>query len=143
MSLCQHLCFLCHVCVMQSRISQSVVGDEQILRELEGTWGQEKETTEYGDCMAGVYSKAYPLQQWIQVGNRQDQPQYSRMPNQLGQARPERVNAKTSLLKIFRNLGSPQRGSYQNEREKGCNLLRLNPEATEIIPERHWLKLGD
>lgn len=83
------------------------MGDEQILRELEGTWGQEKETTEYGDCMAGVYSKAYPLQQWIQVGNRQDQPQYSRMPNQLGQARPGRVNAKTSLLKIFRNLGSP------------------------------------
>lgn len=85
------------VCHLVQNFSKALLGDEQILRELERTWGQDKETAEYGDCVTGVYIMAYPLQQWIQVRNRQDQPHYSRMPNQLGQARPDCVNARTSL----------------------------------------------
>lgn len=35
------------------------------------------------------------------------------------------------------------RGAHQHEGEKRCNLLRLNSEATEIIPKKLWLKLED
>lgn len=80
-----------------------------MLRGLEETWDQDKEAAEYGDCVTGVYSKDYTFQKWVQVGNRWSQPYCSRLPSQLGQARPEHVNTKTSLPESCKNLESPRR----------------------------------
>lgn len=52
----------------------------------------------------------------------------------VGQARPEH---------LCRNSESPRGGGHESEGEKRYSLLRLNPEATERILEKHWLKLGE
>lgn len=57
-----------------------------------------------------------------------------RMMSQFGQARPERMIAKTSL---------PGEEVIRRKEEKGCFLLRLNPEATEVIAEKYQLILRE
>lgn len=61
----------------------------------------------------------------------------------VGQARLEHISARTSLPQVCKDLESPWGGGHQKEGEKRYNLLRLNPEATEVIPEKHWLKLAE